>query len=191
MCVTAYLIGSLSSAVIVCRLAGLPDPRNAGSKNPGATNVLRLGGKKLALFTLLGDMLKGVLAVLIALLVDPRPIAVGPVMVAVFLGHLYPVFFGFKGGKGVATAFGAIVTVSYSVGGLLFLTWGIIFFLCRLSSLAAIMTALLAPLYAYLFINTFYVIPISIMSILLIIRHRSNLQRLLKGTEPKTEFKKD
>jgi acyl phosphate:glycerol-3-phosphate acyltransferase len=186
LCVMAYLIGSLSSAVIVCRMAGLPDPRNVGSKNPGATNVLRLGGKKLAAITLLGDVLKGVIAVALALLIDPDPFVISSVMVAVFLGHLYPIFFGFQGGKGVATAFGAIATLSLSVGGLLIATWGIIFYLFRYSSLAALITAGLAPFYIFLLADKWYVIPVSIMSLMLIFRHRTNIEKLLKGTEPKT-----
>jgi len=171
--------------VIVCKFAGLPDPRKEGSKNPGATNVLRLGGKKLAALTLFGDVLKGVIAVAIAVYIDPNPLVVGPVMVAVFLGHLYPIFFGFQGGKGVATAFGAIATLSWFIGVIMLATWLLMVFLFRFSSLAALITAVLLPIYIYLFADPEYLFPTLLMSALLIWRHRSNIKRLLNGTEPK------
>lgn len=184
-CFLAYLLGSLSSAIIVCRLAGLPDPRSLGSKNPGATNVLRLGGKKLAAITLFGDVLKGFLPVFLAVLWTHNPILISAIMIAVFLGHLYPIFFGFQGGKGVATAFGAILALSWPIGLLLILTWGLIVYIFRLSSLAALITAILAPIYIFFFSETIYTLPVLVMSLLLIWRHRSNIQRLLKGEEPK------
>lgn len=184
-CLLAYLLGSLSSAIIVCRVAGLPDPRSQGSKNPGATNVLRLGGKKLAAITLLGDVLKGFLPVFIAVHLLQPPLLISLVMIAVFLGHLYPVFFGFQGGKGVATAFGAILALSWLTGLALALTWGLVAYLTRLSSLAALVTALLAPIYTFFLTEKFYALPVLFMSLFLIWRHRSNIQRLLKGQEPK------
>lgn len=186
-------MGSISSAIIVCRIAGLPDPRTAGSKNPGATNVLRLGSKKAAAVTLLGDMLKGVIPVTLALYFNLKPFVVGLVMLAAFLGHLYPLFFRFQGGKGVATAFGAIIALSWPVGLLLVASWGFVFALFRYSSAAALTAAILAPIFIFweqdyclkVFWYDCYVIPVSIMSVLLIWKHRSNIQRLLKGTEPR------
>lgn len=184
-CLLSYAIGSLSSAVIVCRLAGLPDPRTSGSKNPGATNVLRLGSKKAAIATLLGDIIKGVLPVFIAIHVNPLPQFVGPVMVSVFLGHLYPVFFGFKGGKGVATAVGTLFALYWPIGLLTVATWGLIVFCFRFSSLGALIAALLAPLYTFWLMNIQFTIPVFIMSVFLFWRHRANIQRLLQGKEPK------
>lgn len=181
----AYLLGSVSSAIIVCRLSGLPDPRSEGSKNPGATNVLRLGGKKLAALTLLGDVLKGFIAVKLAMWFNPNPLNIAPVMLAVFLGHLYPIFFNFKGGKGVATAFGAIAGLSWLVGALLIGTWGLMVFLFRFSSLAALVSALLAPIFVALLLNIQYAIPVLIITFILLWRHRGNIDRLIKGTEPK------
>lgn len=182
--VAAYLLGSLSTAIIVCRLAGLPDPRTTGSKNPGATNVLRLGGKKLAALTLLFDALKGFIPVAVVMFIDLNPLIVGSVMVAVFLGHLYPIFFGFEGGKGVATALGVIFAVSWVVGLLVLITWGAVAFLFRISSLAALTAALLAPIY-FGFWQHDYTIAVSILSLFIFWRHRVNIQRLLKGVELK------
>lgn len=184
-CLLSYAIGSLSSAVIVCRIAGLPDPRTSGSKNPGATNVLRLGSKKAAIATLLGDVIKGVIPVFIAVHVNSLPQVVGPVMLAVFLGHLYPVFFGFKGGKGVATAVGTLLGLYWPVGLLTVATWGIIVYSFRLSSLGALVAALLAPVYTFWLMNIQFAIPVFIMSVFLFWRHRANIQRLLQGKEPK------
>jgi len=187
----AYLLGSVSSAIIVCRLSGLPDPRSQGSKNPGATNVLRLGGKKLAAITLFGDVLKGFIAVKLAMWFNPSPMMVAPVMLAVFLGHLYPIFFNFEGGKGVATAFGAIAGLSWLVSALLIGAWALLVFLFRFSSLAALVSALLAPILVGLCLNIQYAIPVLIMTCLLLWRHRGNIERLIKGTEPKIGKKKE
>lgn len=184
-CLLAYAIGSLSSAVMVCRLANLPDPRTSGSKNPGTTNVLRLGSKKAAIATLVGDVLKGVIPVLIAVHTNPMAWFVGPVMLAAFLGHLYPMFFGFKGGKGVATAVGTLLALSLPVGLLTVATWVIVVYSFRISSVAALVAALLAPLYTILLLNAQYAIPIFIMSVFLVWRHRANINRLLQGIEPK------
>jgi glycerol-3-phosphate acyltransferase PlsY len=184
-CLLAYAIGSLSTAVIVCRLAGLPDPRTSGSKNPGTTNVLRLGSKKAAIATLSGDALKGVIPVLIAMHINPAASFVGPVMLSAFLGHLYPIFFGFKGGKGVATAVGTLFALSLPVGLLSVATWGIVVYGFRFSSLAALVAALLSPLYTFWLLNIQYAIPVFVMSIFLVWCHRANIQRLLQGTESK------
>jgi glycerol-3-phosphate acyltransferase PlsY len=184
-CLLAYAIGSLSSAVIVCRLAGLPDPRSAGSKNPGTTNVLRLGSKKAAIATLSGDVLKGLIPVFIVMHINPTPQFVGSVMLAAFLGHLYPIFFGFKGGKGVATAVGTLFALSVPLGLLSVVTWGITVYCIRISSLGALVAALLSPIYTFWLLNIQYAIPVFIMSGLLFWRHRANIQRLLQGAEPK------
>lgn len=186
-CVMAYLVGSISSAVIICRIAGLPDPRTTGSKNPGATNVLRTGGKKIAAITLLGDVLKGLIPVFVIKKVAPSLSAeiLGPVMVAVVLGHLYPLFFDFKGGKGVATALGAAFGLSWLLGFSMLMTWILIVALFRISSLAALVTAVLAPFYAFFLVGHFFAIPMSVMSALLIFRHQANIKRILSKTEPK------
>ena len=182
--VFGYLAGSISTAIIVCRIMGLPDPRSAGSRNPGATNVLRFGGKKAAAITLAGDLLKGLLPVLLArgLGVDEPGLAL--TALAAFLGHLYPVFFGFEGGKGVATAFGVILGLSWLTALAALATWLLMAFTVRISSLSALTAAVLAPLYAWLFgLPTVYVAAILIMVVILIWRHRSNIRQLLAGTE--------
>lgn len=186
----AYLLGSVSSAIIVCRLSGLPDPRSQGSKNPGATNVLRLGGKRLAMITLLGDALKGFIPVFIVMFIDNDPWVVGSVMVAVFLGHLYPIFFGFEGGKGVATFFGVLFGLSAWVGLMVVATWGLVAYIFRMSSLAALTGAFFAPIYVGLMLGIQYAIPVAIMSAFIFWRHRTNIDRIRKGIEPKIGQKK-
>lgn len=179
-----YLMGSISSAVIISRLMRLPDPRRQGSKNPGATNVLRLGGKKAAIVTLLGDAFKGLLPVWIAkslFLGDEWIAAVG---LAAFLGHLYPIFFGFKGGKGVATALGVLSGFSFWVGGAVLLTWILVAALTRISSLSALIAAMLSPIYLWYLTQSGVLVGAGLsMAFLLISRHRSNIERLLKGEE--------
>ncbi|WP_455366416.1 glycerol-3-phosphate 1-O-acyltransferase PlsY [Kaarinaea lacus] len=180
----AYLMGSLSTAIIVCRLMGLPDPRTTGSQNPGATNVLRFGGKKAAAITLAGDAVKGLLPVLIGYAFQQSLANLGVIGFAAFLGHLYPVFFSFKGGKGVATAFGAIVGISWMVGLAVLATWLVMAKLFKISSLSALTAAVLAPLYFWLIEGNMALLIISIvMSAILIFRHRSNIRNLIKGTE--------
>lgn len=180
----AYLLGSLSTAVIVSRVAGLPDPREEGSKNPGATNVLRLGGKKAAAITLFGDALKGLLPVLIAKYAVVQPELLAAVGLAAFMGHLYPVFFGFKGGKGVATALGVLGGFSSGVGLAVLGTWIAMAGLFRISSLAALTAAALAPVYVWWFLHSPVLTGAALtMALLLISRHRANIERLLKGEE--------
>ena len=181
---TAYLFGSISAAIITCKIMGLPDPRTQGSNNPGATNVLRIGGKKAAAITLLGDMLKGLLPVLLAVLLNSDDLTLALVACAAFLGHLYPLFFGFKGGKGVATAFGAIAGVSWPVAAAMLVTWLVVAYGLKISSMSALVTAALAPFYFWWFSGSDALIVMSVfISILLIWRHRSNIQRILSGTE--------
>ena len=181
-----YLLGSLSSAIITCRLLGLPDPRSQGSGNPGATNVLRIGGKKAAAATLIGDMLKGLIPVLVAKLLGADIAIQAAVAVAAFLGHLYPLFFGFKGGKGVATAIGVLLGLHWQVGLLTIATWLVIAKVFKISSLAALLAILVTPLYIWWLIpESSLIIAMLFMGALLFWRHRSNIQNLLRGTEGK------
>ena len=186
----AYALGSISFAVVVSKAMGLPDPYTHGSKNPGATNVLRTGNKLAAVLTLLGDAAKGWLAVTIARTVLGDPInsdhnlMLGLVAIAVFLGHLYPIFYRFKGGKGVATAAGILFAISWVLGLATLGTWLIVAFFMRYSSLAALCAAAFAPLYfTFLFGVQPMGLAILVMSLLLIYRHRSNIRNLMNGTE--------
>ncbi|MCG6967215.1 MAG: glycerol-3-phosphate 1-O-acyltransferase PlsY [Chromatiaceae bacterium] len=180
----AYLLGSISSAIIVCRLMGLPDPRTQGSNNPGATNVLRIGGKKAAFVTLLGDTLKGVIPVVVCHLLDRPDLTFALVGGAVFLGHLYPVFFRFKGGKGVATALGVQFGLHWMIGAAVGLTWLFMAKVANISSLAALISMLLAPLYVWLILPSGELIAMqALITLLLFWRHRSNIQNLLSGRE--------
>ena len=184
--VLAYILGSVSSAIVVTRLFGLADPRQIGSGNPGATNVLRYGGKKAAILTLLGDILKGVLPVLIAHALDVPPIFLALTVLAAFLGHLFPVFHDFKGGKGVATAFGVLLALNGWVGLALVVSWLVMALTTRYSSLSAITVALLAPFYVWWFTQTLVFILVTIiMAVLLLWRHRANIENLLAGRETK------
>lgn len=180
----AYLLGSISSAIIVCQLMGLPDPRAEGSGNPGATNVMRIGGKKAAAITLLGDMLKGLLPVLAAHALNVDPFILSGVMLAAFLGHLYPIFFGFAGGKGVATSFGVLLGAHWMVGLAVSLTWFVVYKLFNISSLSALVAAMLAPVYVYLIMEMQAVVYVAaLIAVTLIWRHKTNIQRLLAGEE--------
>ncbi|HEY4542001.1 MAG TPA: glycerol-3-phosphate 1-O-acyltransferase PlsY [Noviherbaspirillum sp.] len=193
--VAAYLIGSISFAVVVSKLCGIADPRTYGSKNPGATNVLRSGNKLAAALTLLGDGFKGWLAVWLAYRFGPEygvgANGIALVAIAVFLGHLWPVFFRFVGGKGVATALGVLLGVSGWLGGAAFATWLLIAFTSRYSSLAALTAALGAPLYySLLFGADVIFLAILTMSALLVYRHRQNIANLVSGREGKIGSRK-
>ena len=182
----AYLLGSISSAIIVCRLMGLPDPRTQGSRNPGATNVLRIGGKKAAAITLLGDALKGLLPMLAAHALHASPLVLALTAMAAFLGHLYPVFFGFKGGKGVATALGAQFGLYWPIGLSVALVWLFVAKVMNISSLAALVAMALAPLIVWWFWPAPELIIMQIvMSAWLFWRHRSNIANILSGKEGK------
>ncbi|HHM05729.1 MAG TPA: glycerol-3-phosphate 1-O-acyltransferase [Gammaproteobacteria bacterium] len=180
----AYLLGSVSAAIVACRALGLPDPRSAGSRNPGATNVLRLGGKKAAAVVLAGDTLKGVVPVLLARAFDAGEGVLALVGGAALAGHLYPVYFNFQGGKGVATAFGVLLGLAWPVALALLTTWLLIAKVFKISSLAALSAAVLAPVYMWwLRPEPAFMMLIFVISVVLLWRHRSNIQRLLSGAE--------
>lgn len=182
----AYFLGSVSTGVVVARLMGLRDPRETGSRNPGATNLLRYGGRLAAALTLLGDILKGVVAAAVARAVTDEPAILALTGLAAFIGHLWPVFFGFHGGKGVATALGVWLALDPWVGLLLVATWVVMAALFRYSSLSALTAALAAPLYVYLLApQPAYLVMMLAMSALLVFRHRTNIRRLIAGTEGK------
>ncbi|TNI09098.1 acyl-phosphate--glycerol-3-phosphate O-acyltransferase [Aeromonas jandaei] len=184
MIILAYLGGSLSSAVLVSRCSGLPDPRDHGSHNPGATNVLRLGGRLAALVVLLLDVLKGTAPVYLAWYLQIKPVYLGFIGVAACLGHMYPIFFHFRGGKGVATALGTMMPLGFTMGGAVIGTWLLVLLASGYSSLASIITVLLTPLFTYL-LKPEYTLPVSLLSCLILIRHHENISRLLKGEEPR------
>lgn len=193
----AYLIGSIPFAVVISKLFGLADPRSYGSGNPGATNVLRSGNKAAALLTLIGDAAKGWFAVWLAAGWVHEPITLACVTLAVFLGHLFPLFLGFKGGKGVATAFGVLLAIQPIMALLTAIAWIATVVIFRFSSLAAIVSAVLAPVIyvvagQYIWQATLPMsLAISVMGTLLLYRHRANITRLLQGTEPRVGSKKD
>lgn len=188
--IASYLIGSLSFAVIVSRVMGMDDPRSYGSGNPGATNVLRSGKKLAAILTLLGDGLKGFVAVFVAIKLAPTleftVLDIAAISLAVLIGHMWPIFFGFKGGKGVATAVGVLLALSWPTALACLVVWLIVAFALKMSSLAALLAAALSPIFAFFFINnTVLVSTICVIAILIIIRHKSNIQNLLQGKEGK------
>lgn len=180
----AYLLGSVSFGILISKVFGLADPRTVGSGNPGATNVLRSGKKSAALLTLLGDALKGWLPVWLALWAGVPVWIVSLVGLAVFFGHLYPIYFKFKGGKGVATALGVMVAISPWLALAACVVWGVVFYASRYASLASIIAAIAAPIAAYFLVPyAQYVLMVFVLSSLLVWRHRSNIQKLLAGTE--------
>lgn len=181
----AYLLGSVSSAIIVCRLMGLPDPRSEGSGNPGATNVLRIGGKKAAALTLVGDMLKGYIPVALAVWYGLSAEIIIAIGVAAFVGHLWPVFFKFEGGKGVATELGVLFGLHPVIGLVIAGIWLFIAKGLKISSLAALVAMTLAPVMVWFWTEgeLSWTLGVALMSLLLIIRHKSNIQRLMSGEE--------
>ena len=191
----AYLLGSIPFALVASRVFGLADPRSYGSMNPGATNVLRSGHKGAAIFTLIGDVAKGWLAVFLASRYGPQyglaSATVGFVALAVFFGHLYPVFLAFKGGKGVATAAGVLLAIDPWLGLATLATWLFIALVLRYSSLAALVAATAAPVYAFmLWGNNGMVVTVGIIAMALVGKHWPNLQRLMAGSEPKIGSRK-
>lgn len=187
--VIGYLAGSVCSAVIVSQIFSLPDPRSTGSNNPGATNVLRLSGKKYAAIVLLADVLKGLFPVLLAKLLGAGPIAVSFTCWAAVMGHMYPVFFGFRGGKGVATAIGAFLGLHFMLGVLVIATWLIVANFTRYSSLASMVSMVMAPWFA-LFIPDGLIMfpPLFFIALFILYKHRNNITRLIDGQEPKIQF---
>ena len=183
--VAAYLIGSISFGIIFSKLFGLPDPRTVGSGNIGATNIARSGKKLPAILTLLGDAFKGWLPVWLALQSNMLMWVVAAVGLAVFFGHLYPIYHKFKGGKGVATALGVMLAVSVWLGLAALVTWALVFAISRTSSLSAIVAAAASPFFAAWLLLPYkdYVLMVLLMSVMLVWRHKSNIQKLLNGTE--------
>ncbi|XAW89901.1 glycerol-3-phosphate 1-O-acyltransferase PlsY [Vibrio sp. CDRSL-10 TSBA] len=189
MIISAYLLGSVSSAVLICKMTGLPDPRAVGSHNPGATNVLRIGSKKTAAAVLLCDMLKGTIPVWSAYFLGIDALLLGVIAIAACLGHMYPLFFHFKGGKGVATALGAIAPIGLDLTAMIMATWLVIAVIFRYSSLAALVTVLLAPFYTWM-VKPHYTLPVAMLCCLIVLRHHQNIKRLISGTEPKVGEKR-
>jgi acyl phosphate:glycerol-3-phosphate acyltransferase len=182
----AYLIGSISTAIITCKIMGLEDPRKIGSHNPGATNVLRHGGKKAGIITLTGDMLKGLIPVLVVSQFQADTLSIAVVGLSAFLGHLFPVYYGFKGGKGVATYYGVLFGVNWLVGLIAVSIWLAIAVLMKISSLSALISISATPLILWYFSHSVELTSVmTVMSILVIWRHQSNIRFLLQGTEGK------
>lgn len=188
----AYLIGSLSSAILVSMVLRLPDPRNSGSNNPGATNILRLGSKTGALITLIGDIAKGLLPILaVKTWISDEPLLLASLGLATILGHLFPIYFKFVGGKGVATALGVFLALTPIVAVIQVITWLAFTLGFRYSSLAALVTAMATPLYVWLINqNIYFTVLSTIVAILIAFRHKNNIQRLSNGTETKIKFHK-
>lgn len=180
----AYLLGSVAFGILISRVFGLPDPRTVGSGNPGATNVLRSGKKMAAVLTLLGDAAKGWLPVWLAMRHEMPPLLVCAVALAVFLGHLYPLYYRFQGGKGVATALGVLLAISPWLGLCVLLTWLLAFVVWRYSSLAALIAAAMSPIYALVLLDLrVYAVMALVLAMLMFWRHRDNVRKLLNGTE--------
>ncbi|MCX7120578.1 MAG: glycerol-3-phosphate 1-O-acyltransferase PlsY [Gammaproteobacteria bacterium] len=186
--IVAYLLGSVSSSIIISKVLKTPDPRTAGSGNAGATNVLRLSGKKQAALVLAGDMLKGLLAVWIGHILHVHGLDLGLVAFLAVVGHVYPVYFGFKGGKGVATAVGVVLGLSFISGILMAAAWATIAFLTRYSSLASILSVVLAPVFLLILSQSAYFFPAILIAALVIWKHKDNITRLQNKTETKIAF---
>ena len=186
-----YLVGSISTAIITCKLMGLEDPRSVGSNNPGATNVLRHGGKKAAIITLIGDMLKGLVPVIAVTMIEPAAAAIALTGLGAFLGHIFPVYYGFKGGKGVATYYGVLLGFSWIAGIAALLVWLLTAFISKISSLSALVSALCAPLILWQSSHSpELTIMLGLMTALLFWRHRSNVRNIIDGKEHKIGVKK-
>ena len=186
----AYLVGSVSSGIIVSQIFNLPDPRTIGSKNPGATNVMRSGNKKAAIFTLLGDLLKAILVLTLAEYLGFNDLIIVCVALAVLIGHIYPIFYKFQGGKGVATAIGILIALNFKLALIVASIWLLVFGIWRYSSLAAIVAAISAPIIAIFILRdqSLYCIAFSFITIIILFKHQANIRKLLYGTELK--FKK-
>lgn len=183
----AYLLGSISSAIVTSRLMGLPDPRTTGSGNPGATNVLRVGGKKAGIITLLGDLLKGFLPVIAVRWLHFSDTIIALIAFAAFLGHLYPIYFRFKGGKGVATGLGVLLGMNLLLGGIVLAVWIVIFALFRYSSLAALTAVAIGLVAGWWLLPLQEYIASACIGLLVYWRHQGNIIRLIQGTETKMQ----
>jgi acyl phosphate:glycerol-3-phosphate acyltransferase len=182
--VLAYLVGSISTAIITCKVMGIEDPRTTGSHNPGATNVLRHGGKKAAIITLLGDMLKGLLPVLLIIQFQAETLTIALVGLSALLGHIFPLYYGFRGGKGVATFYGAILGFNWQVGLIALAVWLVIAKLLKISSLSALVSVFITPFVLWFFSHSIELTcATGMMSILVFWRHKANIQSLLQGSE--------
>jgi len=182
--IASYLIGSISSAIIICKVAGLPDPRTQGSKNPGATNVLRFGGKKIAAFVLIFDGFKGAIPVITANYFGLSLFEFTFILLFAFLGHVFPLFFGFKGGKGVATYLGGLIGINLLIGLTFAIIWLIVAKVLKFSSLAALIATILSPIYFYLITaNLQAALVIGLIGLFIIYNHRANIKRLIKKEE--------
>lgn len=180
----AYLLGSVSCAILVCRAMSLPDPRGQGSGNPGATNVMRIGGKKAAALTFLGDFLKGFIPVYLANTLGLSAIILAMTGLAAFIGHVFPIFFGFKGGKGVATCVGVLLGFSWWLGLAFMATWLLVYKLGKISSLSALVASTLSPVYTWFILGDKLIAgAVAVMTVILLYRHKGNIQRLLAGEE--------
>ena len=185
--IIAYLAGSISSAILVCKFMGLPDPRSGGSGNPGATNVLRVGNKKAAAITLFFDNLKGFVPVVLAKALTDDVNVICITAIAAIVGHLFPVFFGFKGGKGVATTGGVFFGLSLPIGGLILLTWLFFAKTTKISAIGGLMAASSAPFYfAFMTDEVAYVYTSALLALILVYRHKTNIRDLLQGKKDKT-----
>ncbi len=182
--ISAYFLGALNGAILLCRFKGWPDPRLHGSKNPGATNILRIHHAQAASLVLLFDLLKGTLPVYLAYFVGIPPIAIGIIGIATCLGHIFPPYFDFKGGKAVATGLGTLLPLGMDMTGLVVITWLLTVAISGYASLAAIITALAAPVFVH-YIKPEFTLPVLMLSCLIILRHISNIRRLLTGKEKK------
>ena len=183
---SAYLLGSISAAIIVCKTLGLSDPRTGGSGNPGTTNVMRLYGKKAAFLTLVGDIFKGIIPVLVAKVIVDSEFIIAICGLAAFLGHIFPIYFKFEGGKGVATLIGILFATHWLLGVSYIITWILTALIFRYSSLAALIAALPIPIYSYFIVhNNQYTISFAVIAIILFWRHKPNIYNLLNGKEDK------
>lgn len=191
MLIISYLFGSINSAIIICKLFALPSPRSVGSGNPGATNVLRLGGKKAAAITLLSDVIKGLIPVLIAHLLQLSSVEIGYVALAAVIGHIFPLFFGFKGGKGVATLIGVILGFYWLIGVIFLIAWLICAAISRYSSLSALIATVVSVTCIIFLYDFRTALPFLIIAMIVIIRHHENIKRLINGSESKIGQKKN
>lgn len=186
--ICAYLLGSVNFAILLCSIYGYQDPRSSGSHNPGATNVLRVANKYIAALVLFFDGFKGWLPVFVANFVLDSDLQIACIGLFAFLGHLYPIFFNFIGGKGVATFIGLLIALDYQAALVFIVTWLVVAFISKYSSLGAIVSSAIVPIYLMMMLQWDIVLPIVIMVVFLLLRHKDNIKRLLAGSESKLKF---